>query len=172
MNKPPCHGLDFKLVAHGPGDRRSEFAAGDGVSGKAEARELRKGFAPVCNAQQRGGEIGQIGPFMRHVERPRIGHAATAELLREHEIEPRSMAAPIKVPRWRACPARPPRQCGLRSPRAAVPCATMVASAYSRRSRGAAVSRNCRDWRSSVAPLVSAAQRAAAPAATTRYWAG
>ena len=91
--------LDFDLVAHGPGDRRSQLAAGDGVSGKAEARELRKGFTPVCNTQQGGGEIGQIGPFVRHVEGPGVGHAATAELLRDHEIEPRSMSAPIKVPR-------------------------------------------------------------------------
>src|SRR5262249_59459204 len=63
MDEPPGHAVDLKLAVCCRGDRAGEFAAGDGVTGKGEARERWERFAHGGKARKRGSEIGQIGPF-------------------------------------------------------------------------------------------------------------
>src|SRR5262245_4570344 len=99
MDEPPGHAVDLKLAARRRGDRAGEFAAGDRVAGKAETREWWERFAHGGKAWKRGSEIGQIGPFVHQVERPGIGEAAAADLLGEHEVEPRASSAAIKISR-------------------------------------------------------------------------
>src|SRR5262244_971474 len=99
MDEPPGHAIDLKLAVCCCGDCAGEFAAGDGVTGKAEARERRERFTHGGKAWKRGREIGQIGPFVNQVERPGIGDTAAVDLLGEHEVEPRASSAAIKVSR-------------------------------------------------------------------------
>src|SRR5262249_57787484 len=99
MDEPPGHAVDLKLAVCRRGERAGEFAAGDGVTGKGEARERWERFAHGGKAWKRGSEIGQIGPFVNQVERPGIGDTAAADLLGEHEVEPRASSAATQVSR-------------------------------------------------------------------------
>src|SRR5215831_1853845 len=93
------HAVDLKLAARRRGDRAGEFAPRDRVAGKAKARERRQRFANGRKARQRGSDIGQIGPLLHHLERPRIGEAAAADLLGEDEVEPRTSSKAVKISR-------------------------------------------------------------------------
>src|SRR5215472_2685632 len=99
MDEPPGHAVDLKLAARRRGDRAGEFAPRDRVAGKAEACERRQRFANGRKARQRGSEIGQKGPLVHHVERPRIGEAAAANLLGEDEVEPRTSYKDVEISR-------------------------------------------------------------------------
>src|SRR5260370_34247636 len=79
---------DLKLAARRRGDRAGEFAPGDRVAGKAETRERRQRFPNGRQARQRGSDIGQIGPLVPHVERPRVGEAAPADPPGTDEVGP------------------------------------------------------------------------------------